>query len=162
MQQVLLGGTCAWLLAVAWSDWTRLRLPNLLLLAATATWLVAAVAGMHPLGLGPVTAAAAGALVLCAGLPLLAAGWVAAGDVKLLAALGTLFGPSRALVLVWAIASLLAALHVGAWHLARRLPQARGLRLAPADPGAAERLRLPHGAHLAAAAAFMYATELLA
>lgn len=155
MQAVLLGSTFAWLAAVAWSDWHHLRVGNRLVGAAAVLLLLSAATGFHPWGQSFLASVCGALLVLGIGLPLFRMGWVAAGDVKVLAVLGALFGPGTALVATWALASLLAAVHVGAWLLLRSCW--RGLALAPSDPGAGHRRRLPHAAHLALAAALMLA-----
>jgi Flp pilus assembly protein protease CpaA len=153
MALMLLGATFAWLAAVAWSDWSSLRIPNRLVAPALAALLAAAACGVHPSGQGFLAAAGGALLVLGLGLPLFALRWVAAGDVKLLAVFGALFGPHENLALTWLIASLLAGVHIAVWSVLRL--RKRQLALAPSDPGPAQRLRLAHGTHLALAAAFV-------
>ncbi|RYY98518.1 MAG: prepilin peptidase [Comamonadaceae bacterium] len=142
-----------WLVAVAWSDWTRLRISNRMVGGAAAFLLAAALLDAHPAGLSIWMAAGGALIVLGAGVPLFAMGWVGAGDVKLLAVLGALVGPTGDLLIIWAGASVLAALHLGGWRLLRL--RLRELPLSPADPGSGTRRRLPHGLHLAMAAALV-------
>lgn len=154
MSGLPLATTLAWLLAVALSDWLHLRIPNGVLGVAAAVLLLAIGAGAHPIGLSPWQAIGGAAIVLGIGLPLYALRWVGAGDVKLMAVLGAFTGATHDLLLIWLFAALLAGLHLAGWRLLRLgTPQ---LRLAPADPGDTKQRRLPHGAHLAVAAAFVF------
>lgn len=148
-----LAALLAWLLAVGCSDWFRLRIPNALLAVGAALLLLTALAGVHPAGLSLWQVLAGATPVLLVGLALYARGWVGAGDVKFLAVLGGLTGPTRELLLIWAFAALLAAAHLAARGLLS--PWLPGLPLAPSDPGLARRRRLPHGAHLALSAALV-------
>lgn len=97
-----------WALALAYEDWRWRRLPNLLLLAGLV-WAGAhcLLHGVSPLGAPPLQALAAGATALVLLLPLHLAGWMGAGDVKLMAVVGCLGGFS-VLLSVFLLASILA------------------------------------------------------
>src|SRR5687768_3559790 len=80
------------------------RVPNAVTLWLAATGLLVAAMGLGPIG--PATALAGGALGLGLMLPGYLMGGTGAGDVKLLAAAGTLLGPE---VTLWAFAFSLIA-----------------------------------------------------
>lgn len=82
-----------WAAALAYEDWRRRRLPNMLLLAGFAMGLMHWLAyGAMPSGVTPGEGAAAAVLGLAALIPLYAAGWMGAGDVKLCGVIGWLGG----------------------------------------------------------------------
>lgn len=96
-----------WAGLLAWYDLRQRRLPNGLTLGAAAFAIVfLLVSGRSPLGAGPVSAwtAGIGAFVLLS--PLCRAGWLGAGDVKLMAAIG-LIGGLNVLLLTFVFSSLL-------------------------------------------------------
>lgn len=99
-----------WALVLAYEDWRWRRLPNLVLLAGLV-WGAAhcLVHGVSPLGAPPGLAVAAGLSALLLLLPLHLAGWMGAGDVKLMAVIGWL-GGFPVLFGVFVLASLLAGL----------------------------------------------------
>lgn len=136
--------TLVWCVAIAWSDWQSRRIPNSLV----AVGFVVAVLGLvfqgHTLfGVTPLLslAGAVGGLLLM--LPLYATRVMAAGDVKLFAAIGALFG-FWGLLPVWLVSSLFAGAHALVWiTLQRLLPQH------VATPMLGAFGRLPYGVHLA-------------
>lgn len=132
-----------WAGALAFADWRHRRLPNAWLLLGLAFGVVhLAVRGTMPFGGSPLDAALASLLALLAFLPLYAAGWMGAGDVKFLAVIGWLGGfPVLAGALLYG--SLLAG------GLALLLLQPGGL---PGSRAAGVlRGRIPYGSCLAAA-----------
>ncbi len=134
-----------WCAAITWFDWNRRRIPNSLVSAGLCVAVLSLVfQGQTPLGAGPwlsLVGAGAGLLVM---LPMYALRVMAAGDVKLFAAVGALFGV-WALLPVWLIASLLAGLHAALWLSARHL-----LPQYAASPRLGAFRQLPYGIHLAA------------
>lgn len=134
---------CGW---IAWSDLSRMRIPNQAVLALIAVFLVigplihgwGAVALRVALQFGP---------VLLLGFTLFAVGLVGAGDAKVAAAIALYVAPGDGLAFLLILsASLVAAvaLHRGV----RRIPAARGL--AP-DWASWERREFPMGFPLAVA-----------
>ena len=97
---IVLAGTVAGALIDVWSR----RVPNALTFALAIAGLLVAAAGVGPLG--PATALAGGATGLALMLPGYLVGGTGAGDVKLLAAAGTLLGPA---VTLWAFGFTLIA-----------------------------------------------------
>lgn len=134
-----------WCGLIAWSDWTRRRIPNTLLAAALAAALIGlAFTGATPFGAGPVQCMLGAIVGLVAFLPLYILRIMGAGDVKLFATAGALLG-LWALFPIWLIASVLAALHALVWVTSTRLvPHLAASRYVGAFG------RLPYGAHLAA------------
>lgn len=99
-----------WAGAVACSDWTSRRIPNLWLLAMLAPALaVLAVTGAGLLGAGWVASLTGFALAGGLLLPGYAGGWLGAGDVKFAACLGFLLGGVLALEMLLVAAMLLGA-----------------------------------------------------
>lgn len=92
------------------------RIPNALTLAAGCTGLAAAALGASHVGIG--LALAGLALGLAVMLPGHLLGATGAGDVKLMAAVGTWVGPDR--IVVAFLASAIAGGALAAWHAARR------------------------------------------
>lgn len=78
------------LLAAAWSDLCRRRIPNAVPAAITALWLLAVAQGVAP---APIAASATAVVLLAAGIVVWRCGWLGGGDVKLIAALGLWAGP---------------------------------------------------------------------
>lgn len=138
--QVLLSG---WAGVLAFADWRYRRLPNAWLLVGCAFGVVhLLVRGNLPFGGAPVDTALASVVALLGFLPLYAAGWMGAGDVKFLAVIGWL-GGFPVLLGTLLYGSLLAG------GLALLLMHPAGLpgsRAAAALQG-----RIPYGACLAAA-----------
>lgn len=98
----------AWALGLAYEDWRRRRLPNVLLLTGIALGLVhCAVYGTMPLGNSVSQGAMAAAVGFLALLPLYAAGWMGAGDIKFCAVIGWLAG-LRGLLAVFLVGSIVA------------------------------------------------------
>lgn len=98
----------AWAFGLAYEDWRRRRLSNALLLAGIALGLVHwAVYETMPLGNSVSQGAQAAAIALLALLPLYAAGWMGAGDVKFCAVIGWLAG-LRGLLAVFLVGSVVA------------------------------------------------------
>lgn len=133
-----------WCAVVTWSDWTRRRIPNSLVVAGTVVAVLGLVfQGQTLLGATPalsLTGALAGLLAM---LPFYLSRTMAAGDVKLFAAIGAL-GGFWALLPVWLLASVLGGLHALILLSARRLiPQYT------ATPAMGAFARLPYGVHLA-------------
>lgn len=94
----ILGAILTGLLAVcAWQDFTHRRIPNQIVAAIALLWVP------YAFSWGPVGAGAAlgtAALVLAAGVAVWRAGWLGAGDAKLLAALALWAGPDGLLTLL--------------------------------------------------------------
>jgi prepilin peptidase CpaA len=116
MPPFLRAGTAAFLSLVVFEDVRRMRIPNRLTFPALLLALVAAAAGGGVAGLGGALLGAGLALVL--GLGPYALGWLGAGDVKALAALGALFG-ARALPPLF-LCTLLAGGALALAHLSLR------------------------------------------
>lgn len=133
-----------WCVAIAWSDWQSRRIPNSLVAAGFAVALLGLVIQGHTLfGVTPLLslAGAVGGLLLM--LPMYATRVMAAGDVKLFAAIGALFGV-WSLLPIWLVSSLLAGAHALVWITVQRLlPQYAETPLLGAFG------RLPYGVHLA-------------
>ncbi|MES3009471.1 MAG: prepilin peptidase [Pseudomonadota bacterium] len=133
-----------WCVAIAWSDWQSRRIPNSLVAAGLTVAVLGLVfQGQTLFGSSPLlslTGAAGGLLLM---LPLYATRVMAAGDVKLFAAIGALFG-FWGLLPVWLISSLFAGAHALVWiTMQRLLPQYA------ATPALGVFGRLPYGVHLA-------------
>ncbi|CAN7602617.1 A24 family peptidase [Variovorax paradoxus] len=121
-----------WLLFVAVYDFRKRRVPNWLVLAGSVLALAALSIGTQPFGISW-TAAATGAAAGFGFLLLFyVAGLMGAGDVKFAGALGLWVGLS-ALIPIWVIASLLAALHSVLWLVLRRWPSFPRLYLLLSD-----------------------------
>lgn len=136
----------AWAIGLAYEDWRRRRLPNALLLAGVCLGLVHWVAhGVMPLGVSIAQGALAATTGLVALLPLYAAGWMGAGDVKFCAVIGWLAG-LRGLLAVFLLGSAVA----GGLALMLCVPMCRHFM---STRGLDERLkqRIPFGVGLAAA-----------
>lgn len=134
-----------WCAAIAWSDWQSRRIPNSLVAAGLTVAVLGLVfQGQTLFGVSPLlslTGAIAGLLLM---LPLYATRVMAGGDVKLFAAIGTLFG-FWGLLPVWLVSSLFAGAHALIWiSVQRLLPQY------VATPALGAFGRLPYGVHLAA------------
>lgn len=141
----LLAGLLLWCISIAWSDWRQRRIPNALLGAAIACALMGLVfLGQTPFGASPSQCLLGAMAGLAVFLPLYIFRVMGAGDVKLFATAGALMGWS-ALLPIWLIASILAAVHALVWLSSRSfLPQLASFRVG----GTLD--RLPYGAHLAA------------
>lgn len=110
----------AWAAAVAWFDCRDRRVANGLVAAGVVAALGCAVAHASPLGVTSkqaVIGLAVGLLVL---LPFFGAGVMGAADVKVFSALGAWCGVS-ALLDLWVVASLAAAVHALALLIAARV-----------------------------------------
>lgn len=141
---LLLVSVFIWCALIAISDWRSRRIPNSLVAAG----LVAAVAGLvlqgqTPFGATPLQSALGFGIGLLAFLPLYARNIMAAGDVKLFAAIGALFGMAG-LIPVWLIASVLAGAHALLWPGIRAFAPPETM-----SPNAGVFERLPFGLHLA-------------
>lgn len=111
-------------LAACVEDLRRRTIPNWL----TAAGVVAGLACAAPLGWRSLALAAAGAVAgFLLLLPLHLCGAMGGGDVKLMAAFGTLLGPAGIL-----IAALFGAIAGGIWALAWAMRGARSVPYAPA------------------------------
>lgn len=133
-----------WALALAYEDWRWRRLPNLLLLAGIVWGVAHCLAhGVSPLGATPLLAAAAGVCALLLLLPLHLAGWMGAGDVKLMAVVGWL-GGFPVLLGVFLLASLFA----GALALLVMVPACHPY-LADASLDERRKARIPFGVGVA-------------
>lgn len=133
-----------WCVAIAWSDWQARRIPNSLVAAGLVVAVLGLVFQGQTLFGAPLLLSLAGAAVgLLLMLPLYATRVMAAGDVKLFAAIGALFG-FWGLLPVWLISSLFAGAHALVWITLQRLfPQY------VATPVLGAFGRLPYGVHLA-------------
>lgn len=133
-----------WCVAIAWSDWQSRRIPNSLVAAGLIVAVLGLVfQGQTLLGASPLHSLAGAVAGLLLMLPLYATRVMAAGDVKLFAAIGALFG-FWGLLPVWLISSLFAGAHALVWiTLQRLLPQY------VATPVIGAFGRLPYGVHLA-------------
>jgi prepilin peptidase CpaA len=133
-----------WCVAIAWSDWQRRRIPNSLVVAGLTVAVLGLVfQGQTLLGASPALSLAGAVAGLLLMLPLYATRVMAAGDVKLFAAIGAMFG-FWGLLPVWLISSLFAGAHALVWITAQRL-----LPQYVATPALGAFGRLPYGAHLA-------------
>lgn len=141
---ILLPLVLVWCAAIAWSDWQRRRIPNFLVAAGLTVAVQGLVfQGQTLFGASPLLSLAGAAAGLSLMLPLYATRVMAAGDVKLFAAIGALFG-FWGLLPVWLISSLFAGAHALVWiSLQRLLPQY------VATPVIGAFGRLPYGVHLA-------------
>lgn len=134
----------SWCATVTWSDWTRRRIPNYLVAAGLGVAVLCLVfQGQTPLGATPVQSLVGALVALLTMLPLYLSRTMAAGDVKLFAAIGALAG-FWALLPVWLVASVLAALHAVLLLSARRL-----IHQFAVTPAMGAFDRLPYGVHLA-------------
>lgn len=134
-----------WCAAIVWFDWTRRRIPNFLVAAGLCIALLGLVfQGQTPFGAKPMVSLAGAAAGLVVMLPMYALRVMAAGDVKLFAAIGALFG-FWALLPVWLVASLLAGGHAVLCVTTRRLVPQHTV-----TPALDAFSRLPYGVHLAA------------
>lgn len=153
----LLGGLVIWCCLIGWSDWTRRRIPNVLLMAGFGCALLGLVfLGRTPFGASPLQCLIGALAGLLALLPFYILRIMGAGDVKLFATAGALLG-WPALLPVWLIASVLAALHAVGWMTSSTfLPQLAASRYVGTFG------RLPYGAHLAVGiAAVAFKPELI-
>jgi len=156
------------LLAVLTCDWRQRRVPNRLMLAgAVAGAAVLLLHDAHPLGVGPWQALAGMLVGFFFLLPFYPLGWMGAGDVKFAGVLGLWFGV-QALLPIWCLATMLAALHALAWVVLRRYPLPPLLRHALAGPRGptdmpdaleAPRRCIPYAAYLAMAAMAVLVTQ---
>lgn len=136
----------AWASALAYEDWRRRRIPNVLLLAGIFLGLVHwAAYGAMPLGAQLWQGALAAGLGLAALLPFYAAGWMGAGDVKFCAVIGWLCG-LHALLAVFLLASVVS----GCFALLLLVPNCQCL-MSGAGVEARLRERVPFGTGLAVA-----------
>ncbi|RYX89632.1 MAG: prepilin peptidase [Comamonadaceae bacterium] len=108
-----------WLVIVIVYDFRKRRVPNWLVLSGAALAMVSMATGLQPADIEWLDALAAGALAFTVMLGFYAAGWMGAGDVKFAGALGLWVG-MQALLPVWVISSLLAALHGVLWMALNR------------------------------------------
>lgn len=115
------GAWLLWLFMVMAHDFGRRRAPNWLALLGVALALVALTAGLQPFGLGWTDALSASAMAFGVMLLFHLAGLMGAGDVKFAAALGLWVG-IQAVIAIWVVASLMAALHAIALLALRRWP----------------------------------------
>lgn len=127
----------ALLLAAAWSDVRRLRIPNLLVLAGFAS------AGVLALGSGGAAAlvpALTGAVLgLMCLLPFFLLRMMGAGDIKLMAMVGAFVGPGGVIAAV--LATMLAGGGVASWVWWRAKKTAVGATAQPVDLKA---MRVPY------------------
>lgn len=79
--------------ASLWTDWRSREIPHWLVGSLTALWVVAAVAVPQAIGGTPLSGLLGAALLFVLGLILHAAGWLGAGDGKLLAVVALWLGP---------------------------------------------------------------------
>jgi len=160
-----LGWAAAFLFCVVQQDVARMRIPNAVTLPAFA---IALANGAVQAGWSGVGSGLAGALLVFGVLFIpFALRWMGAGDVKALMVLGALWGPYRAVEILWwslvwggAIALLILVARGGLKEMLGRWGHSLGLSLAtrrwtylaPA-PEAAARKALPFGVALALAVA---------
>lgn len=110
----------AWAAAVAWCDCRHRRIGNEWVIAGLFVAFVCSAVRVSPFGVAP-GQALYGAIVGCAALlPFFLIGVMGAADVKVFAVLGAWCGVS-ALLDLWVVASLAAAVHAGALLIAARL-----------------------------------------
>lgn len=144
----LVAATAA-LVAAAWTDTRRRRIPHWPAAVLVAAWGVAAVVAPTALGAAALAGAACGAGALGVGAALWASGWLGGGDVKLAGALGLWLGPADfGLALVGAGVLMLAMLAT-AFALGGDLAR-RGLPVAGALAVPAATLLVHRGAGLSA------------
>jgi prepilin peptidase CpaA len=149
--------TCLlWLLLVAVYDFRQRRVPNMLVLVGAALALAALALGVNPFQSDWQTSLLGAAVGFGCLLLVYAAGLMGAGDVKFAGALGLWVGLS-ALLPIWIISSLLAAVHALLWISFRRWslsPKFSGLLFSQPLPSgearSAGRTRfIPYAAYLA-------------
>lgn len=134
-----------WASGLAYQDWRWRRLPNVWLLAGVlAGGLHCLVFGVTPFGASVGDGLIAATLALLLLLPLYAAGWMGAGDVKLLAVVGWLGGAQIGFS-VFILASVLGGLMALLLLLPQLRPLLSGATLPPRLQG-----RIPFGAGVAA------------
>ena len=104
---VVLAAGAALSMAAAWTDWRRREVPHWIVGGLVAGWLAVAGASPGVLGAPPLHGVVFAACALAAGFVTHAAGWVGAGDAKLLAALALWLGPAAAGFVLTACAGLL-------------------------------------------------------
>jgi len=150
----MIGAWLLWLFTVTAYDFGRRRVPNWLMLLGAGVALLALVSGLQPFGLGWADAFTGCAVAFSCMLVFYVGGWMGAGDVKFAAALGLWVG-LKALLAIWLMASLMAALHAITLLVLRRWPLLPRLALAlsgPARAGSAQGLKakpIPYAAYLA-------------
>lgn len=109
-----------WAAAVMWCDCRHRRVPNGWVIAGLFAALICSAVRVSPFGVAP-GRAVYGAIVGCAALlPFFLLGVMGAADAKVFAVLGAWCGVS-ALLGLWIVASLAAAVHAGALLIAVRL-----------------------------------------
>lgn len=109
-----------WAAAVTWCDCRHRRVPNGWIIAGLLAALICSAVRVSPFGIAP-GQAVYGAIVGCAALlPFFWLGVMGAADAKVFAVLGAWCGVS-ALLGLWIVASLAAAVHAGALLIAARL-----------------------------------------
>lgn len=135
-----------WAIGLAYEDWRRRRLPNVLLLAGLLLGVVHWIAyGTLFLGNSISQGVLAAVVGLLSLLPLYAAGWMGAGDVKFCAVIGWLAG-LQILLMVFLIGSILA----GSLVLVLQVPSCRRF-MSGSGLDARLKARIPFGACLAVA-----------
>ena len=98
-----------------WTDWQSREVPHWLIATLAALWAIAVLMSPETLGMAAVAALACGGLMLVLGFGLHAAGWLGAGDGKLLAALALWLGPRDLAFALLGTTALGLALLVLAW-----------------------------------------------
>jgi prepilin peptidase CpaA len=113
-----------WAAIVAWCDCRHRRVPNRWVIAGLFAALICSAVGASPFGGAP-GPAVYGAILGCAALlPFFLLGVMGAADVKVFAVLGAWCGVS-ALLGLWIVASLAAAVHAAALLIAARVRSGR-------------------------------------
>jgi prepilin peptidase CpaA len=119
-----------WIAAVMWCDCRYRRVPNGWVIAGLFAALICSAVRASPFGVTP-GQAIDGAIVGCAALlPFFLIGVMGAADAKVFAVLGAWCGVS-ALLGLWIVASLAAAVHAGALLIAARLGSGAASASAP-------------------------------
>lgn len=129
-----------WAFGFAFIDYRQRRLPNSLTLGAAGVAIIyVLICGRSILGASPLSAMAAGIGVFFFLSPCLWLGWLGAGDIKLMSAIGFI-GGAQILATTFVLSSLL-TLPVALWLSLGRYKQP--------DRAASKNLRLPQGVFIA-------------
>ncbi|PTB21963.1 hypothetical protein C9I57_04890 [Trinickia symbiotica] len=151
----------AWAAAVAIWDCRTRRVPNALAVVGLAVASACSLMRMSPFGITAVQAAQGAALGFLAVLPFFLMRVMGAADVKVFAVLGAWCGV-RALIDLWCMASIAAALHAVTLLVAARMPMSALWRRGQPTFTVGTRRGAPYAALLVAAAGLLMVGRRLA